>query len=70
MQENESAVLIDRQLQAVADRTRLRILLLLSSGERCVCDIVNTLQLPQPKVSRHLATLRAAALVRSRIHAR
>ncbi|HRJ43812.1 MAG TPA: metalloregulator ArsR/SmtB family transcription factor, partial [Caldilineaceae bacterium] len=69
MQENESAVLIDRQLQAVADRTRLRILLLLSSGERCVCDIVNTLQLPQPKVSRHLATLRAAALVRSRIHA-
>lgn len=69
MRNDESIDLIDRQLQAVADRTRLRILLLLSGGERCVCDIVDGLELPQPKVSRHLATLRAAGLVRSRVHA-
>lgn len=69
MRNDESIHPIDLQLQAVADRTRLRILLFLAKGERCVCDIVNALQLPQPKVSRHLATLRAAGLVRSRIHA-
>ena len=34
--------------------------------EICVCDIVETLGLPQPKVSRHLAYLRRAGLVQAR----
>jgi len=57
----------DTILAAVADRTRLRILHLLSTGELCVCDLVEVLRLPQPKVSRHLAVLRSAGLVEMRI---
>lgn len=49
--------------RALADRTRLRILALLSGGEVCVCEIHESLGLPQPTVSRHLAYLRNAGLV-------
>lgn len=51
-------------LKALADETRLRILLLLQDqGELCVCEIVHALELSQPKVSRHLAQLRSAGLL-------
>lgn len=49
-----------------ADTTRLRILNLLLEGELCVCDLSEILGEIQPKVSRHLATLRRAALVQVR----
>ena len=51
---------------AFADETRLRILNLLSVRELCVCDLCDALEQIQPKVSRHLAVLRAAGLVRVR----
>jgi ArsR family transcriptional regulator, arsenate/arsenite/antimonite-responsive transcriptional repressor len=57
---------VDRMFRAFSDRTRLRILNLLLSGELCVCDIVNTLKVPQPTTSRHLAYLRKAGLVEAR----
>lgn len=50
----------------LADRTRLRILNLLAQGPLCVCDIQHVLQQPQSSVSRHLAQLRVADLVRDR----
>jgi ArsR family transcriptional regulator len=53
-------------LSAFAEPTRLRLLALLTRGETCVCDLVDTLALPQPTVSRHLAHLRAAGLVNVR----
>jgi ArsR family transcriptional regulator len=56
----------DLLFRAFADATRLRILHLLTSGELCVCDLVDVLRLPQPKVSRHLAYLRRAGLVLAR----
>ena len=52
--------------KALADATRLRILGLLLSGEVCVCDIHESLKIPQPKASRHLAYLRRASLVETR----
>jgi ArsR family transcriptional regulator len=52
--------------QALADPTRLRILGLLLSGEVCVCHIHESLRIPQPKASRHLAYLRRAGLVSTR----
>jgi ArsR family transcriptional regulator, arsenate/arsenite/antimonite-responsive transcriptional repressor len=52
--------------KALADATRLRILGLLLSGEVCVCDIHESLKIPQPKASRHLAYLRRLGLVESR----
>ena len=54
---------VDRMFRALSDRTRLRILHLLLPGELCVCHLVDVLDLPQPKVSRHLAYLRRAGLV-------
>jgi len=54
---------VDIMFRAFSDRTRLRILNMLRSGETCVCDLVEVLAVPQPKVSRHLAYLRRAGLV-------
>lgn len=53
----------DSMFRAFSDRTRLRILHVLQGGELCVGDIVEILQAPQPRVSRHLAYLRKAGLV-------
>lgn len=52
--------------KALGDATRLRILGLLLTGEVCVCDIHESLKIPQPKASRHLAYLRKAGLVDTR----
>jgi ArsR family transcriptional regulator, arsenate/arsenite/antimonite-responsive transcriptional repressor len=52
--------------RALADPTRLRLVNLLQYGEQCVCQLVEALELPQPKVSRHLAALKKAGLVTSR----
>jgi ArsR family transcriptional regulator len=49
--------------RALADKTRLRILALLGNNEVCVCHIHDSLGLPQPTVSRHLAYLRKSGLV-------
>lgn len=57
---------VDLIFRAFSDRTRLRILNLLRGGELCVCDLIAVLEVPQAKVSRHLAYLRRAGLVRSR----
>jgi ArsR family transcriptional regulator, arsenate/arsenite/antimonite-responsive transcriptional repressor len=55
-----------RLFKALGDETRLRIVALLSHGELCVCHLEEALGLSQPKVSRHLATLRAAGVVEDR----
>jgi ArsR family transcriptional regulator len=60
---NKSRTSTDAMFRAFADRTRLRILSLLDGRESCVGDIVDALQIEQPKVSRHLAYLRRAGLV-------
>jgi ArsR family transcriptional regulator len=52
--------------KALADATRLRIVGLLLTGEVCVCDIHESLKIPQPKASRHLAYLRRSGLVETR----
>jgi ArsR family transcriptional regulator len=52
--------------RAFADATRLRLLNLLLEREICVCDLCEILGEIQPKVSRHLAILRRAGLVRVR----
>jgi ArsR family transcriptional regulator, arsenate/arsenite/antimonite-responsive transcriptional repressor len=52
--------------KALADATRLRILGLLLAGEVCVCDIHQSLKIPQSKASRHLAYLRRSGLVETR----
>lgn len=55
---------VDTLFETLSDDTRRRILLLLlGGGEHCVCELFESLDLPQPKVSRHLAVLREAGIV-------
>lgn len=55
-----------RLFSALADPTRLRLLNLMAGREVCVCFFVEILGQPQPKISRHLAYLRSAGIVRAR----
>jgi ArsR family transcriptional regulator len=54
---------LESVFKALADKTRLRILALLGNNEVCVCHLHDSLALPQPTVSRHLAYLRRVGLV-------
>ena len=57
---------LEKFFLALADRNRLRLLNLMGDDEICVCFFVEILQMPQPKVSRHLAYLRRAGIVDAR----
>ncbi len=50
-------------LRAAAHPTRLKILAELRKGTKCVNDISDLLDRPQPNVSQHLAALREHGLV-------
>jgi DNA-binding transcriptional ArsR family regulator len=52
--------------KALADESRVRILLALVSGELCVCQIVELLQLAPSTVSKHMSILKQARLLESR----
>jgi ArsR family transcriptional regulator len=49
-----------------SDPTRLRILRVLQAGPLCVCHFQTVLGEPQVKISKHLASLRAAGLVEAK----
>ncbi|HEX6503028.1 MAG TPA: metalloregulator ArsR/SmtB family transcription factor [Terriglobales bacterium] len=57
---------LENVFRALGDRTRLRLLHLMNGREICVCYLVEVLNVPQPKISRHLAYLRRAGLVLAR----
>lgn len=58
-----AAEALEALFQALADRTRVRLLNLMAEGEVCVCFFVEVLDEPQPKISRHLAYLRNTGMV-------
>lgn len=55
-----------RILKALAEPTRLRIAMLLTHGELCVCDLTAVLELPQSTISRHMAVMRSSQIVLDR----
>lgn len=50
--------------KAVADPNRIRILKMLQQKKMCVCELSAALGITQPSVSRHLAMMKEAGLVR------
>jgi ArsR family transcriptional regulator, arsenate/arsenite/antimonite-responsive transcriptional repressor len=52
-------------LKALASNVRFEMLRILAHGEHCVCDLEAILELPQSKVSYHLAALKEVGLVSS-----
>lgn len=63
---NSKIAEMEKFFLALADKTRLRILNLIGDNEICVCFFTETLQEPQPKISRHLAYLRRSGVVQTR----
>lgn len=51
---------------ALSDETRLDIIELLRKGERCVCELTDTLDAAQSRLSFHLRVLKDAGIVRDR----
>ena len=52
--------------KALADETRVRILMALRGGELCVCQITELFGMAPSTVSKHLSILHQAGLVKSR----
>ena len=52
--------------KAVADESRVRVLMFLRGGELCVCQIIEMLGLAPSTVSKHMSVLAQAGLVESR----
>jgi len=52
--------------RALSEEARLRIVMLLTNGELCVCDLMAILEEPQSKISRHLAYLTHSGLTNSK----
>ena len=57
---------MEKQLKAVADANRLKILACLKKGEVCVCDFTDVLGISQPAVSQHLRKLKEADIIAER----
>jgi DNA-binding transcriptional ArsR family regulator len=53
-------------LKALAQPTRLKILELLRSGERCICEIVPAINGEQSNISRHVSLMQKSNLVTTR----
>lgn len=53
-------------LKAIAQPTRMRILLLLADHELCSCELVEMLGITQPAVSQQMNVLKRAGLVSER----
>lgn len=53
-------------LKALAQPTRLKILEMLKSGERCVCEMYPELGQEQPNISKHLNMMKQAGILDSR----
>jgi len=52
--------------KALADDTRLKIVEMLSCGELCACDILESFQITQPTLSYHMKILTDSGLINSR----
>jgi ArsR family transcriptional regulator, arsenate/arsenite/antimonite-responsive transcriptional repressor len=63
---NANDDLMLRRFQAMAEATRLRIVRLLTGGERCVCDLQDDLGAAQSRLSFHLKRLKEAGVVSDR----
>ena len=52
--------------KALGDETRLKIIEMLSCGELCACDILESFVITQPTLSYHMKILTECGLVKSR----
>ncbi|MDF2612273.1 MAG: putative transcriptional regulator [Clostridia bacterium] len=53
-------------IKALADSNRLKIMDILSCGEKCACDLLEEFQFTQPTLSHHMKVLMECGLVNCR----
>ena len=53
-------------LKALAQPTRMKILECLRNGEKCICEIVPTINGEQSNISRHISLMQKSHLVTTR----
>ena len=56
-------LLMEKQLKALADLNRLKLVACMKNTEVCVCDFVEVLDISQPAVSQHLRKLKEAGII-------
>jgi len=60
-------LLMNDFFKVLSDETRLRCLaLIFDNQEVCVCELIVALELPQSKISRHLAIIKLNQLIKQR----
>lgn len=52
--------------KALSDQSRLKILDILSCGEKCACEILEGFNFTQPTLSHHMKVLMECGLIKSR----
>jgi len=52
--------------KALADETRLKIVMMLTKGELCACSILENFSITQPTLSYHMKILTESGLVQGR----
>jgi len=57
---------LSKIMKAIADPNRLQILDMISTGEKCACDILDDFQFTQPTLSHHMKVLIEAGIVTAR----
>lgn len=65
-----TAPLATGEFSALSDETRLRIIELLAQQDRCVCHLIDDLELGQSIISHHIGVLRRSGLIASYPHPR
>lgn len=53
-------------IKALSDTNRMKIINLLSNGEKCACELLNYFDFTQPTLSHHMKVLSECGLVSSR----
>ena len=62
MDERKTALIF----KAFCDENRIRIMKMLTSGEKCACKILEELNVTQPTLSHHMKTLLDSGIVNGR----
>ena len=62
MNENDAALIC----RALGDAKRLRIVRMLSDGEKCACKLLEAFEISQPTLSHHMKILCGCSLVTAR----
>lgn len=52
--------------KALGEPTRIKILKLLADRELCVCELMEVLDMNQPRISQHLRVLKEAGIIKER----